>query len=82
MSKTAFGEATALEQVVIDQGDFQTIVELLEPVEGGELFVRFAYSTGGQVRRGPVTLRQRDLAKLRKLLLKQTRLREALDVCR
>ena len=81
MSKTAWGEAAIIEQIVIDQGEFQTFVQLLE-AEGGETFVRFAYATGGTARRGPVTLRGKDLARLRKLLVKHDRLRDALDVCR
>ena len=43
---------------------FATIVELLE-TERGERLVRFAYSTGGVARRGPVTLRTHDLERLR-----------------
>ncbi len=46
---------------------FATIVELLE-TERGERLVRFAYSTGGVARRGPVTLRSRDLERLRSAL--------------
>ena len=38
-------------------------VELLETT-GGERLVRFSYATSGSARRGPVTLRERDLAKL------------------
>ena len=33
--------------------------------ERGELLVRFAYTTGGVARRGPVTLRAQDLDRLR-----------------
>jgi len=43
---------------------FSSLVELLEG-ERGERLVRFAYSSGGAVRRGPVTLRARDLDRLR-----------------
>jgi hypothetical protein len=46
---------------------FATIVQLLSDEKGGEL-VRFAYSTGGSARRGPVTLRARDLERLRSAL--------------
>lgn len=77
MSKTAFGEATIAEQIVVDQGDYQAMVELLDG-EDGEQLVRFAYSTDGRVRRGPLTLREKDLAKIRKALTKTGRLREAL----
>ena len=39
---------------------------------------RFAYSTDGTNRRGPVTLRQRDVARLRALLAQHPALAEAL----
>ncbi|MGZ4352732.1 MAG: hypothetical protein ACXVZ4_04230 [Gaiellaceae bacterium] len=42
---------------------FASHVQLLEAANG-ERLVRFAYSTGGSARRGPVTLRERDVAKL------------------
>jgi hypothetical protein len=42
---------------------FASVVQLLEA--GGEQLVRFSYATGGVSRRGPVTLRARDLEKLR-----------------
>jgi len=40
------------------------VLQLLQN-ERGELFVRFAYSTGDTARRGPVTLRGKDLQRLR-----------------
>ena len=46
---------------------FQTIVQLLEDEKGGEL-VRFAYTTDGTARRGPVTMRVRDVERLRSAL--------------
>ena len=61
---TPWGRATVLEEIRVPQraGErrFETIVQLLEGTKGGEL-LRFTYSTGGTVRRGPVTLRGRDL---------------------
>jgi len=48
---------------------FASIVELLEN-DRGERLVRFAYSTGGAVRRGPVTLRARDVERLHAALAK------------
>jgi hypothetical protein len=64
---TPWGKATSVEAVSIPQraGErrFTTRVELLETV-GGERLVRFSYATNGTARRGPVTLRERDLAKL------------------
>ncbi|MGH3035697.1 MAG: hypothetical protein ACRDMU_00820 [Gaiellaceae bacterium] len=74
---TPWGRTTVLEELRVPQraGDrrFETIVQLLEDEKGGEL-VRFAYSTGGVVRRGPVTLRGRDLQRLRSELAARPRL--------
>lgn len=74
---TPWGRTTVLEELRVPQcaGDrrFETIVQLLEDEKGGEL-VRFAYSTGGVVRRGPVTLRGRDLKRLRSELEARPRL--------
>jgi len=64
---TPWGPATLVEEVSVPQrsGDkrFASIVQLLEGPKG-ERFVRFAYTTGGSARRGPVTLRARDLERL------------------
>jgi hypothetical protein len=80
---TPWGAATVLEQVLVPQraGDkrFATIVELLE-ADKGERLVRFAYSTGGSARRGPVTLRGRDLERLRAALLEHPDLAGALGL--
>ena len=68
---TPWGSAEKLEELTVAQraGEkrFASVVELLE-TERGERLVRFAYSTGGNVRRGPVTLRARDLERLRAAL--------------
>jgi hypothetical protein len=81
MPNTAWGEASLVEQIEIKQGaegrSFTTLVQLLER-EGGEPLVRFAYSTGGTARRGPVTLRRGDLERMRKALTKAPRLRALL----
>jgi hypothetical protein len=78
MAHTAWGTATIAEEVSIKQTkEFATLVQLLE-IDGEEPMVRFAYSTGGTARRGPVTLRASDLAKLKKALEKAPRLRGAL----
>jgi hypothetical protein len=78
---TPWGKATAIEQVNVAQraGErrFATVVQLLETAEG-ERLVRFAYTTGGSVRRGPVTLRARDVKRLQTLLERTPELREAL----
>ncbi len=78
---TPWGRATAVEQVNVAQraGErrFATVVELLETAEGDRL-VRFAYTTDGSARRGPVTLRAKDLARMQKLLERTPELRDAL----
>jgi hypothetical protein len=70
---TPWGQATLLEELTLQQraGDkrFASVVQLLESA-AGERLVRFAYSTDGTARRGPVTLRERDLEKLREALAK------------
>lgn len=78
---TPWGKATELEQVNVAQRSgerrFSTIVQLLETSEG-ERLVRFAYTTGGSARRGPVTLRVKDVERMQKLLEQTPELREAL----
>jgi len=68
---TPWGKARVLERVTVHQraGDkrFSSLVELLE-LDKGERLVRLAYTTDGIVRRGPVTLRERDLDRLRQAL--------------
>jgi hypothetical protein len=80
---TPWGAATVLEQAAVPQraGDkrFATVVELLR-TERGETLVRIAYSTGGSVRRGPVTLRSRDLDRLRAALVEHPELASALNL--
>jgi hypothetical protein len=78
---TPWGPALKLEGFTLPQraGErrFASVVELLE-TERGERLVRFAYSTGGNVRRGPVTLRTRDLERLRAALAEHPALADAL----
>jgi hypothetical protein len=80
---TPWGRAELVEELTVRQqaGErrFASVVQLLETA-GGERLVRFAYSTGGVARRGPVTLRQRDVARLHELLAKHTMLSEALGL--
>lgn len=80
---TPWGRARVIEELRVPQrvGDrrFDSIVQLLEDEKGGEL-IRFAYSTGGTTRRGPVTLRGRDLERLRADLGSRPRLAEALGL--
>ena len=79
---TPWGRATTVEEVSVAQraGEkrFTTRVELLESSDGDRL-VRFSDATSGSARRGPVTLRERDLAKLRVALERSPNLRRALD---
>jgi hypothetical protein len=81
---TAFGKAEVAEQVSLAQRangkQFATLVQLLEDGKGDWL-VRFAYSTGGTARRGPVTLRGSDVERLRIALRKTPRLRALLGIC-
>jgi len=78
---TPWGPATSVEHVRLQQqaGDkrFSSLVELLE-TKRGERLLRFAYSTDGVVRRGPVTLRVKDLKRLRKELARRPALADAL----
>jgi hypothetical protein len=68
---TAWGKATLVEEVRLRQRagekQFASLVQLLEDARGNR-FVRFAYTTDGVTRRGPVTLRGTDLERLRKAL--------------
>jgi hypothetical protein len=68
---TPWGTAEVVEEARVSQrvGDesFASIVQLLETKDGKAL-VRFAYTTDGVARRGPVTLRPRDLEALRSKL--------------
>ena len=77
------GPGHAVERLALPQraGDkrFSSVVELLETPRG-ERLVRFAYSTGGAARRGPVTLRAADLERLRRALAKTPELAEALGL--
>jgi hypothetical protein len=78
---TPWGAAEVVEQVTIPQRSgekrFASVVQLLE-LDGGDRVVRFAYTTNGTARRGPVTLRVRDLERLRASLAEHPGLSEAL----
>jgi hypothetical protein len=80
---TAWGDAAVLEEVTLPQraGDkrFASVVQLLEG-QKGERLVRFAYTTDGTARRGPVTFRARDLERLRAALADHPGLAEALGL--
>ena len=78
---TPWGTAVVIEEAAVPQraGErrFSVVVQLLE-TRGGERLVRFAYATGGSARRGPVTMRARDLERLRAALERAPVLAQAL----
>jgi hypothetical protein len=80
---TPWGPADLVEELTLRQqaGErrFASVVQLLETASG-ERLVRFAYSTDGTSRRGPVTLRQRDIARMRAALAQHPALAEALGM--
>jgi hypothetical protein len=80
---TPWGPAGVVEEVAVQQraGDkrFAVVVQLLE-TKTGERLIRFAYTTDGSARRGPVTMRARDLEKLRASLERTPMLGEALGL--
>jgi hypothetical protein len=80
---TPWGAAALVEEVTLPQraGErrFESSIQLLE-TGNGERLVRFAYTTGGVARRGPVTLRARDLERLRAALGEHPALAEALGL--
>jgi hypothetical protein len=80
---TPWGTAALLEEATIPQrvGDrrFSVVVQLLE-APGGERLIRFAYTTDGAARRGPVTIRARDLERLRAALERAPVLKESLGL--
>jgi hypothetical protein len=82
---TPWGPATLVEKASVSQraGEkhFSSVFELLEDAKGARL-IRIAYATGGSDRRGPVTLRARDLERLRDALAKTPELADALGLTR
>jgi hypothetical protein len=83
VAATPWGPSGVVEEVVVRQqaGEkrFAVVVQLLE-TKGGERLIRFAYTTEGVARRGPVTMRARDLEKLRAALERAPALGEALGL--
>lgn len=80
---TPWGQGAVVDEVVLAQDAegkaFSSIVQLLEG-SGGERFVRFAYTTNGAARRGPVTLRASDVEELHRALADHPALAEALGL--
>ncbi len=79
---TAWGETTVVDEVALPQRagekEFVSLVQLLAGADGAR-YVRFAYTTGGQARRGPVTLRAEDVARLGESLEEHAELAGALS---
>jgi len=80
---TPWGQAELVDEVKLPQRSgekrFSSLVQLLEG-SGGDRLVRFAYATDGTARRGPVTLRARDVERLRDALLEHPELASALGL--
>jgi hypothetical protein len=80
---TPWGRATVVEELALAQQAggrrFASLVQLLA-VPNGERLVRFAYTTDGVARRGPVTLRTRDLERLHRGLASRPGLAAALGL--
>jgi hypothetical protein len=80
---TPWGSASLLEEAAVPQrvGDkrFSVVVQLLE-ASTGERLIRFAYTTDGSARRGPVTMRARDLERLRAALERAPVLKDVLGL--
>ena len=80
---TPWGPAELVDELTVRQraGDkhFASVVQLLQ-TRSGERLVRIAYTTDGTARRGPVTLRERDLVRIRDGLAKHPDLAGALGL--
>jgi hypothetical protein len=80
---TPWGPARVVDEVTVAQRagekEFATVVQLLDGGKGAAI-VRIAYSTDGVARRGPVTLREADLGRLRKALRGHEALANALGL--
>jgi hypothetical protein len=80
---TPWGNAILVEEAAVPQrvGDkrFSVVVQLLD-APSGERLIRFAYTTDGTARRGPVTMRARDLERLRAALERAPALKEVLGL--
>jgi hypothetical protein len=80
---TPWGDAAVVDQLELPQraGErrFASVVQLLENAKG-ERLVRFAYTTDGSARRGPITLRARDLERLHRALARHPELAETLGL--
>jgi hypothetical protein len=80
---TPWGPAELVEELTVPQQAgqkrFSSKLQLLETAKG-ERLVRFSYSGPGGGVRGPVTLRARDISKLKAALAKYPELSETLGL--
>ncbi len=80
---TPWGPAELVEELTVSQQAgrkrFASKLQLLETAKG-ERLVRFSYSGPGGGVRGPVTLRERDIGRLRAALVQHPALAEALGI--
>jgi hypothetical protein len=80
---TPWGPAKVVDELTVRQqaGErrFASVMQLLETA-AGERLVRVAYTTDGSTRRGPVTLRARDLERVRAQLEKHPDLADAIGL--
>jgi hypothetical protein len=80
---TPWGPADLVEELVVPQQAgtkrFSSKLQLLETAKG-ERLVRFSYSGSGGGTRGPVTLRQRDIGRLKAALAQHPALAETLGL--
>jgi hypothetical protein len=80
---TPWGPADLVEELVVQQRAgtkrFASKVQLLETAKG-ERLVRFAYAGAGGGARGPITLRERDIGRLKAALAQHPALAQALGM--
>jgi len=80
---TPWGPAELVEELTVSQQAgtkrFSSKVQLLETAKG-ERLVRFSYFGAGGGTRGPVTLRERDIGRLKAALAQHPALAQALDL--
>ena len=80
---TPWGPAELVEELTVPQQAgtkrFSSKVQLLETAKG-ERLVRFSYAGAGGGVRGPVTLRERDIARLKAALAQHPALGQALGL--
>ena len=80
---TPWGPADLVEELILQQRAgtkrFSSRVQLLETAKG-ERLVRFSYAGAGGGVRGPVTLRQQDLGRLKEGLAQHPALAEVLGM--